>query len=73
MLVVLLAPAVNEEEDPREAQDEIANELAGPVPCKIFETTLKIDAPESHGEVEEDAALGEKVLKVFILDKGNHE
>lgn len=47
--------------------------MARPVAGEILELALEADAPEGHGDVEEDAALGKKSLEVAILDEGYHE
>lgn len=72
-LVILLPPGVDEEEDPGEAKDKVSNKLARPVARKVLEPALEVDAPERHGEVEEDAALGEEDLEVTVPDEGDHE
>lgn len=73
ILVVFLPPGVDEEEDPGEAEDEVADGLAGPVASEIFEAALEVEAPEGRSGVEEDASLGEEGLEGAVLDKGDHE
>ncbi|CAL9056415.1 unnamed protein product [Musa banksii] len=73
VLVVLLPPRVDEEKDPGEAEDEVADELARPVAGEVLEAALEEDAPQGHGGMEEDAALGEEGLEVAVLDEGHHE
>lgn len=72
-LVVFLPPSIDEEEDPRQAEQQVADGLPGAVACEVLKVTLEVEAPESEGEVEEGAAAGEEVLEVPVADEGDHE
>ncbi|EXC18108.1 hypothetical protein L484_014509 [Morus notabilis] len=73
-LIVLFSPGIDNKEDPRESQKNVADALPDPIPGKVLDSALEVNPPERHENVEDRTALGEEVLEFPVPhDRHHHE
>lgn len=72
-LIILLPPRVDQKENPRQSQQRVTHRLPEPIPSKVLDLPLEVNPPQSHEKVENRASLGEKHLKIPVLNERNHE
>ncbi|KAJ4975166.1 hypothetical protein NE237_000272 [Protea cynaroides] len=72
-LIILLPPRVDKEENPRECQDDISNNLSRPIMGEILEPPLEVKPPNGDGNMDKYESLRKEALELSVLNKTHHE
>ena len=70
---MFLSPCVHKKKDPRNGQCYVPNSMPRPLMCKIPKLPLKEESPECNGNVKHHTPLGKETLKLYVLNKSNHQ
>lgn len=73
LLIILVPPRIHKNKNPGKRQHDVSEDLPRPISGKVFEFPLKVNSPNSHGNVQQHTPFGKEALELGVLDKSHHE